>query len=830
MCSNLRDLGGDLAAVARETEATLYRLSAQAARYGGDVPLPLANELREAERRHADAKGALESVPAALRQFCEAITHDPGLSALHRHAIDMVAEAVDRRPPSPPPADPSGLLRPEFSLLRREAVGERPKIRREPVADLAAALDGAERIVLRAPPGAGKTVALKRLVYDVAVAQVTSEHVMCVPLLLELGSWASGRPLAEWAASIISDRWNAPLVAQHLGRLLADGRVLLVLDAINELPLVEDPGSLDRLSRFLAIVPEGNRVILSCRPWDELPKRLDYQQVELAPLTPDRIRLLLQSHLGADRAGEIWRQIDGTLLADLVAIPYFAVMLAVVVVERGELPRNQGALIGQFVAALVARESNHSALQSAPASALIAALRTLAFHVHREVGPSSTVTIPWAEHRVPAEVVVEGRAWQLRSQLVLRFAADVNLANIAERWSGFRFAHQLLAEWLAGQELASRLIAGLPDRPALSVPLRRDEISAVTTRSSWRVSLPPPPPTGWELATVLASGAASDASELIERVMNENVLLAGQCLIDGANVDETVRRSVVARLVDLAAAPDASVRARMGAGDILGTLGDPRLEQPPIEIPAGSFLMGDDGVDSYGQLTTRHCVYVEAFAMDRCAVTMTEYARFVADGGYERSELWCESGWRWRTARGIAGPAFPETSQATSPSSPQVGISWYEAAAYASWRGGRLPTEAEWEKAAACVPGTAESRVYPWGDEFDPDRLNCRESSEQAGRPTPVGIYPAGASAFGVLDMAGNVWEWCSSAYAPYPYREDDGRESPERERNRVMRGGTFWSTRGFVRCASRFRTFPRYRLDVAGVRIAYDRSSSRSI
>jgi formylglycine-generating enzyme required for sulfatase activity len=165
-----------------------------------------------------------------------------------------------------------------------------------------------------------------------------------------------------------------------------------------------------------------------------------------------------------------------------------------------------------------------------------------------------------------------------------------------------------------------------------------------------------------------------------------------------------------------------------------------------------------------------------------------------------------------------------------------VGVTWYEAVAYCRWLTAalddgysyRLPTEAEWERIArGPLPSPsggrglalAVRRRYPWGDEWEEGRANTRELD--LGRTTPVGIFPDGASAEGVLDLAGNVWEWCSSAQAPYPYDATDGREDPTRSDARILRGGACWDDRDNARSVSRIWVDPDHCNDIIGFRVA---------
>ena len=208
-------------------------------------------------------------------------------------------------------------------------------------------------------------------------------------------------------------------------------------------------------------------------------------------------------------------------------------------------------------------------------------------------------------------------------------------------------------------------------------------------------------------------------------------------------------------------------------------------------------------------------------------MTVTEIAAFIKAGGYESAEWWTKSGLLWHGEQDRKAPDG-WYDQSRYGNRPVVGLSWFEAMAYARWLDAqlrrctdqvpagyriRLPTEAEWEKAARGSHG----HRYPWGDDWEEARANVAEC---IGRVATVGIFPAGETPSGIQDMSGNVWEWCLTRYMPYPYRSDDGRNAQEAGGRRVLRGGSWLQSPHYARSASRIGLDPgRTRRD-AGFRL----------
>lgn len=199
--------------------------------------------------------------------------------------------------------------------------------------------------------------------------------------------------------------------------------------------------------------------------------------------------------------------------------------------------------------------------------------------------------------------------------------------------------------------------------------------------------------------------------------------------------------------------------------------------------------------------------------------------------------MWSEEGWHYRSVHDINAPRFWwredghwwrtrfGVHEPVPDDEPVVHVSYYEAEAFAAWAGRRLPTEAEWEKAARYDPATGRSRRYPWGDE-DPTPRHANLGQRHL-RPAPVGAYPGGASPLGVHQLIGDVWEWTSSDFRPYPgfvafpYREySEVFFGPD---YKVLRGGSFGSDPVAVRGTFRNWDFPVRRQIFAGFRCARD-------
>jgi formylglycine-generating enzyme required for sulfatase activity len=240
-----------------------------------------------------------------------------------------------------------------------------------------------------------------------------------------------------------------------------------------------------------------------------------------------------------------------------------------------------------------------------------------------------------------------------------------------------------------------------------------------------------------------------------------------------------------------------------------------------VIIPAGKYGIGDALLR---ESVPVHEVTLAAFALMRGTVTNAQFAVFIADGGYAKAALWSDYGWRWRSSKSITQPAFWDVPQFNQPMQPIVGISWYEALAFAMWFmqltgiAWRLPSEAEWEAAARPDLNTF----------LLPEKTSINSAEQGLGNAWDA-VGQGNQAACGAFNLLGNVWEWCSTRWGrnwqtleyPYPWQADE-REDLTGSHARVMRGGSWFDPITAAQPAFRARYLPGSRGSNIGFRLVH--------
>lgn len=642
---------------------------------------------------------------------------------------------------------------------------------------------------------------------------------------------------------------------------------LLLFDGLDEVP--EAKHCRDRLRQAVeAFVRSFGkcRVLLTSRTyaWRSQGWRLDrFSEAELAPFNEAQIRYFVERWYGQvaasgrldseDAQGRAQLLLHAILGSDrlrgLAERPLLLTLMASLHTWRGgSLPEKREQLYADAVELLLNLWENQRVIRNAQGQSVFLqpsvaqylavdkdqvrqVLEELAFEVHSRGDLAGTADV------LESELV--GRLMRLRRNPETNPAELVDYLSqraglLVPRGVGvYTFPHRTFQEYLAACHLTAK---GFPRELAelgRKEPGRWREVVLLAGAKAARGA----PFATWSLAERLCPREPAETPG-VEDVWGAH--LAGQVIAESADLeslDETDRQKLDRFRrwhVHLLGTDLLSARERALAGKTLAQLGDPRfdpdrgfLPREPrlgfVEIPAGKFVMGSDAEEDE---VPRHEVDLPRYFISRYPVTVAQYRAFVESTGYEASSL---------SLNGVANH-------------PVTHVPWEDALAYCGWLQERLgawgwmeegwkvtlPSEAEWEKAARGQDG----RIYPWGEDADPERANYHETG--ISDTTTVGCFPLGESPYGCEEMSGNVWEWTRSLWGEqfgtpdfeYPYEAQDGREDLEASSEvlRVLRGGAFINNSWYVRCAMRDMDLPRIGDWLVGFRLVLRQTDVRAV
>jgi formylglycine-generating enzyme required for sulfatase activity len=506
---------------------------------------------------------------------------------------------------------------------------------------------------------------------------------------------------------------------------------------------------------------------------------------------------------------QVWSKLRKEGLPPLLALgcnPFMLVMLAqVYAAGDGSLPNNRGRLFAAFVDTLLGREAKRCEDARWPGADVIRrGLSRLAYAMQRAGERGTAVDYTWAADQLKSHVA--------DPLALLYLAASATLVDTSG--GRVRFVHQLLQEYCAALAWQEAIDKGAD--------------LSIFWPQGWT------DPSGWEETAVLLAGMVPDMTSFVTALSPIHPALAARCIAEsgGPRPLGAVMQAVQERLTASATGLNAAVRERNVAGDALNHLGDDRPGvglQPDglpdiawCDVPAGKFVMGNTKQTddlAYADEAPQHTAQIrEPYRISKYPITNAQFDAFVQDGGYTDRwrACWTPAGWEWKGDRNEPdkhGGVYDLLNH------PAVNVTWYEAQAFCSWLGVKLgktvalPTEAQWERAARGTDG----RRYPWNGELTPDHANFDQTG--IGTTTAVGIFPQGANPeTGVLDMSGNVWEWCRTKWREdYKGKPDERLEGTDM---RVLRGGAFRNEAGSVRCACRYRYNPISRSGFDGFRV----------
>jgi formylglycine-generating enzyme required for sulfatase activity len=734
--------------------------------------------------------------------------------------------------------------------FRSQAAGQEA-----PAKELLEAVGDAHRTIILGEPGSGKTTALERLAWVTANASLLhaangDNARLTLPLYARLADYQGEADLLPVLRRVLA-RSGIELTTDMGVRAVlqaTDAHFVLLLDGLNELSQRHAAEGLHAIRRHMDEFHK-HTVHVTCRTADfDQPKAAaalpgEVQAWEVQSLADSirhwgdeqgesDVRAYLRRHLGEERGKRLYERLQADdRLRSLARLPLFLFMFKETAGDgQGDLPANRGELLRKFV-------QSDRLLHFVPQELHVRLERSLEALAWRmaEAG-----TLEMDEEALLDELAsVRGRReYSLEEMRRHLQATGLLVALGGER---YRLLHQMVQEYGAAAYLAAQGDCG--------------ERLPQLAQQEW-----------WREACVLALWLRKELQtpEYLFRVMGDR------------EIDLRVR---VAAGEVLAEVGDPRFVRRTYAGGVQA------IEPEMVRIPAGEAILGGDDPEAYEWEKPQCRVRLAAFDLACYPVTRVEFSYFIEAGGYDDETLWTEYGRAWLHREGkldakaeqlyrqlhralqvnmegvirylkataslseraadvyqqIARYSEDEflrfferqlqVSHKFTPrlwgdaryncsNHPVIGINWYEAMAYAVWlsrvtgRVYRLPTEAEWEWAAR-----RNQRRYPWGNAWDEHACNYQGS--KLNRPNPVGCYTFSATDDGLHELAGNVFEWTSTLYRRYPYQSSDGREYPDSQGWRIIRGGSWAFDRSRLRCACRSRNDSSYWDNDTGFRLA---------
>jgi hypothetical protein len=628
--------------------------------------------------------------------------------------------------------------------------------------------------------------------------------------------------LSQWVEQKQPGNLQWANVQAHLEK----GSLLLILDGVDEVPLTRGPEGKVSYPRamFLSGVAtarqaweqRGNRLLVTSRPYglsEADIRRVGLEHAPISDLTESLQALLVRRWfriLAADPASgsETAEELLGELeardeLQPLVANPMLLTAICIIYSQGKRLPQDKYELYDRIVDNVLYNRYRDPALIDLERSRL--SIIAYGMHTGENLGEQRTTPeaqVTDAEIDRILQAYKDQSSWteqgykgviETREQLLSRSGLLLPQGEHRAGFYHFTFQDFLAAQWL--QDAESEL------RPVFHQRSQVDE---------WHNTL------SFVFSALLARSTSpvrsiNLLSQLIEDINEQTLglaLVVAECLTILMGRKYRLEKKVEERFREIclsAIEREIPVRQRCSLGLALGRLGDPRIvtdvRDPAayVEVPAGDYVVGDD---------RRPFHLDKSLWFSRYPVTNQQYALFMDEGGYSNRDWWPELGWQWLQDDNVHEPAYWRHAKWNGANQPVVGVSFWEAMAFAAWASARLPTEWEWEAAARGPKGFK----YPWGNEWEDGICNTYESG--LGLTSPVGLFPHSQSSFGLEDIAGNVWEWCLNKYD----KPDDSSVSSDEAR--VLRGGSWYSLQDFALAAFRRRDVPYVRLDDFGFRL----------
>ena len=695
--------------------------------------------------------------------------------------------------------------------------------------DIEELLGRLDYILLRGQAGMGKTTLIKHLAYTLTHGSGPVSLHGNLPVIVFLKDlWRIYKEALESSRNMMTlepllktylERSMCQLPWEVLSNYLSQGKALFLFDGLDEVPENIRPELVDIIAKF-RFENKKNRFLITGRPHGVAGKaieRFGKHLFDIEYLDNNKIEDFIPKWFRAvsGQATGLGDLTAHDMIADIRQHEYVAVftqnpllLTAVCILYRvgKRIPEQRSDLYDRIVANLMYRRF-HDSREPDKSSAVLEYLMRLAFEMHKKnlktLGVDDAIDV--LKECIPQKDDESSSDYKLRiDRRFNELEPNCGLLNLLSSGE-IEFTHLTFQEFMAAKHL---------------IYMEIDYAEFI--EKGW-----------WEETILLYTGLKNlttkegsnqlvktilDTSQKDEKSQRRLWLLGSKALRDFQPIkrnDEIV--ALACEKLYKVIESNASLEERFEAGEIVGALGDLRIKADNmVLVKGGKFMRGssEEDADAFHNEKPQREIYLDDFMIGKYPVTNEEFKEFVDGGGYDREGFWIKKGWRWREKNEISEPEYWHDRKWNAPNFPVVGISWFEAEAYANWfseRTGhryRLPTEAEWEKAARGTKGLK----YPWGEHFDKNLCNSFES--ELHRTSPVGVFPKGKSYYGCFDMAGNVWEWCSDWYNDNYYANSPDRnpKGPSNGANLVIRGGSGNFIAECCRSANRAHLDPRVR------------------
>ncbi len=568
-------------------------------------------------------------------------------------------------------------------------------------------------------------------------------------------------------------------------KYLEKGKLAILFDDVDVLDNEGPNNMIPKIRNIITKIPQ-NRYFLVTRS-KTLTSFVDLPVVHLEPVNEGKLQLILQTYLGTNHGKKLYKYLRDECegIWDWITIPYVIRILCELYVKGGGIfPQGIYSLLEGYVKFHYDQGLQSGLLQQKDIQPIQSLLCDLAFYQKRE-NQIPPINAEWIQKQIGT-----------CDEKALEKAISLGLLIGTTQPVRVEFPHEVLQDYFIAVRLSIIIRKNTSNFRKMVhatnyITRSRKYIRGQFWRKEddlelqWDTPLPPLQRSIWEgsMSILISNQRGISQEKAYSALLDEDSLTLASIIVRNKN-NLDIKPQLIHKLLELIESTEMPIAIRIASGDYLGALGDPRIgDTQMLKVDAGEYKFGV-GKD------VKH-ISISPFHIDQFPVTNDQYRHFIDAGNYFDYDetLWTEDGISWLSSTGRRKPTYWDDPRFNKPNYPVVGVSWYEALAYAKWIGKRLPAEEEWEYISTFDPETKRKFSYPWcSNNFDIEQANVMVGNNYVYSTTPVGVYPNGKTKLGVHDLCGNVWEWLNTTYTPTANKVQYSGTSLEK----CLRGGSW--------------------------------------